>query len=101
MQNKPEQRAQKMKMIADWKISGLKQKDYCRANKIAYHVFHYWYGVYRENKKDRGSFLPVKIKATPDPGHTEHITILGVSGIKVQVPLTEQSIGFVKQLLLC
>jgi hypothetical protein len=89
-----------MKMIADWQTSGLKQKDYCKANKIAYHVFHYWYGVYRANKTDSGSFLPVRIKATPAAAHAEHITILGVSGIKVQVPLTEQSIDFVKQLLL-
>ena len=91
------QRTQMMKMISDWQASGLKQKDYCKANKMAYHVFHYWYGVYRSNKTDTRSFLPVKV--TP-AGHTEQITILGISGIKVQVALTEQSIDFVKQLLL-
>jgi hypothetical protein len=30
----------------------------------------------------------------------EQITIIGVSGIKLEVSLTEKSIGFVKQLLL-
>ena len=86
-----------MKMITDWKSSGLKQKDYCKANKIAYHVFHYWYGVYRASKKDSSSFLPVKVNQVTE---TEQITIQGISGIKVQVALTEQSIRFVKQLLL-
>lgn len=97
MQNKKEQREQMMVMIENWQSSGLKQREYCSANKVAYHVFHYWYGVYRANKTDAGSFLPVKIKSALS---NEQITIVGVSGIKVQVPLTDQSIGFVKQLLL-
>ena len=97
MQNKKEQCAQMMVMITDWQASGLKQIDYCAANKVAYHVFHYWYGVYRANKTATGSFLPVKVTAAVSK---EQITITGVSGIQVQIPLTQQSIGFVKQLLL-
>lgn len=87
-----------MSMIEDWQSSGLKQRDYCSANKVAYHVFHYWYGVYRSKKTDTGSFVPVKVTATT--ASKEQITILGVNGIKVQLPLTKQSIDFVKQLLL-
>ena len=86
-----------MAMIEDWQASGLKQRKYCTANKVAYHVFHYWYGVYRANKTDPGSFLPVKVISAVSK---EEITIIGVSGIQVQLPLTQQSIGFVKQLLL-
>ena len=97
MQNKKEIRDQMMLMITDWQASGLKQRDYCTANNIAYHVFHYWYGVYRANKAATGSFLPVKVTSA---GSKEQITIVGVSGIQVLIPLTEQSIGFVKQLLL-
>lgn len=100
MQSKIEQRAQMMKMITDWQASGLKQKEYCRTNKIAYHVFHYWYGVHRSNKTNTGSFLRVKIMATPAANTEQQITILGTSGIKVHLPFTEQSIVFVKQLLL-
>ena len=100
MQSKIEQRADMMKMISDWQASGVKQKEYCRTNKIAYHVFHYWYGVYRSNNTDTGSFLPVKIMTTPAANTEQQITILGTSGIKVQLPFTEQSIGFVKHLLL-
>ena len=97
MQNKKEQREQMMVMITDWQASGINQRAYCIANKIAYHVFHYWYGVYRKKKTDTGSFLPVKVVSTASK---EQITIVGVSGIKVQIPLTDKSIGFVKQLLL-
>lgn len=100
MQNKISQRAEMMKMISDWQSSGLKQKQYCQTNKIAYHVFHYWYGVYRSSETNTGSFLPVKIKSIVATNKEQQITILGTSGIKVQLPLTEQSIGFVKQLLL-
>ena len=97
MQNKKEIRDQMMVMITDWQTSGLKQREYCAANKVAYHVFHYWYGVYRSNKSGSDSFLPVKITR---PVSCEQITITGLSGIKIQLPLTDQSVGFIKQLLL-
>lgn len=97
MQNKKEQREQMMVMITDWQASGINQRAYCIANKIAYHVFHYWYGVYRKKKTDTRTFLPVKVTSAVVK---EQITIIGVSGIKVQIPLTDKSIGFVKQLLL-
>ena len=97
MQNKKEIRDQMMGMITNWQESGLTQRAFCTTNNIAYHVFHYWYGVYRANKADTGSFLPVKVTTAASK---EQITIIGVSGIQVQIPLTEQSIGFVKQLLL-
>lgn len=97
MQNKKEQREQMMAMIEDWQPSGLNQRTYCAAKKVAYSVFHYWYGLYRKKKTDTGSFLPVKVVSEVSK---EQITIVGASGIKVQIPLTKQSIDFVKQLLL-
>ena len=97
MQNKKEERAENLKMITQWQQSGLSQTAFCAANKIAYHVFHYWYGVYRSNKSGSDSFLPVKITRAVS---CEQITITGLSGIKIQLPLTDQSVGFIKQLLL-
>ena len=97
MQDKKEYRDQMMLMITKWQASGLKQKDYCVANKVAYHIFHYWYGLYRTNKMDTGSFIPLKIFTAVSK---EQITIVGVNGLKAEFSLTEQSIGFVKQLLL-
>jgi hypothetical protein len=97
MQNKKEERAQKFKMITQWQQSGLSQTAFCAANKIAYHVFHYYYGVYRSNKTSSDSFLPVKVTSAVS---REQITITGISGIRIQLPNTEQSIDIIKQLLL-
>ena len=92
-----EQRTQFMEMITQWKQSGLSQKVFCAGNNIAYHVFHYWYGVYKSEQKASGSFLPISITQACT---REQITISGLSGIQLQVPLTDQSVRFIKQLLL-
>ena len=97
MQNKKLQREQMMAMIEDWQSSGLNQSAYCATKKIGYSTFHYWYGLYRKKKTETGLFLPVKVMSSIS---NEQITIIGVSGIKLEVSLTEKSIGFVKQLLL-
>jgi len=97
MQNKKDQREQMMAMIDDWQESGLNQITYCASKKISYSAFHYWYGLYRKKKTETGSFLPVKVISSLSD---EQITIIGVSGIKLQVPLSDKSISFVKQLLL-
>lgn len=97
MQNKKLQREQMMAMIEDWQSSGLNQSAYCAAKKIGYSTFHYWYGLYRKKKIETGLFLPVKVMSSIS---NERITIIGVSGIKLEVSLTEKSIGFVRQLLL-
>ncbi len=97
MQNKKEHRAELLEMITQWQQSGLTQKAFCITKNIAYHVFHYWYGVYRSNNNTTGSFLPISITTTANP---EQVTLIGVNGIRVQFSLTEQSIGFVKQLLI-
>ena len=93
-----EQRAQFLAMIKQWQQSGLSQKLFCTNNNIAYHVFHYWYGVYKSEQKSTGTFLPVNI--TP-PIAQEQITIKGNNGIQLQVPMTDKSVRFIKQLLLC
>ena len=92
-----EQRTQFLAMIKQWQQSGLSQKVFCTENNIAYHVFHYWYGVYKSDQKSTGSFLPVKITT---PVTEEQITIKGNSGIQLQVPMTDKSVRFIKQLLL-
>jgi hypothetical protein len=88
VQNKKEHSVQKLEMITQWQQSGLTKSAFCATNKIAYHVFHYWYGVYRSNQKATDSFLPVNI--TPAGNH-EQITITSVNGLQVQFPFTDQS----------
>ncbi len=92
-----EQRTQYLGMIQQWQQSGLSQKGFCVANNIAYHVFHYWYGVYKSAQKSSGLFLPVTI--TP-PAPMEQITISGLNGIALNIPMNDQSVRFIKQLLL-
>ena len=96
MQDKQEHRSQKLQMIDQWQQSGLSQKAFCQANGIAYHVFHYWYGVYRSDKNPSGSFLPLQIQ---HPKTDKPITITGVNGIQIRIPFTDMSVCFVKQLL--
>ena len=97
MQDKNEQRIEKLQMITAWQKSGLTQKTFCTTNNIAYHVFHYWYGVYRSSQKATDCFLPVNISRA---SNQELITITGVNGIQVQVSFTNNAVGFIKQLLL-
>jgi hypothetical protein len=97
MQNKKEYRAEKLQMITDWQQSGLTQRAFCATNNIAYHIFHYWYGVYRSDQNTTCSFLPVNIAPAVND---DQITITGLSGIQVKVAFTDQSIRFIKQLLL-
>jgi len=97
MQNKEEHRAGMLQMITQWQQSGLTQKAFCTTNNIAYHVFHYWYGVYRSEANATGSFLPVNITRA---ANQEKITITGTNGIQVQFAFTDQSVHFLKQLLL-
>lgn len=96
MQNKKELHERMMAMIDDWQASGLTQRVYCANKEVSYSVFHYWYGLYRKKNTVTGDFLPVKVTSAPSK---EQLTIIGTSGIKVQLPLSSQSIDFVKQLL--
>jgi len=97
MQNKKEHRAESLQMITQWQQSGLTQKAFCITNNVAYHVFHYWYRVYRSNQNTCGSFLPVTVTTAAG---LEPVTIIGVNGIQVQLAFSDQSIRFIKQLLL-
>jgi hypothetical protein len=40
-------------VIQGWKSSGLTQREYCLQHHIRYHVFHYWYKVYRDEQQAR------------------------------------------------
>ena len=62
MESKQQIREHHFAMIASWQQSGQSQKQFCLQNNIAYHVFHYWYKVYRsEQVVAGGSFVAVKI----------------------------------------
>ena len=59
-------------MAAKW------PKVFCTEINVAYHVFHYWYGVYRSEQKSPGSFILVNV--TP-LAVQEQIILKGHSGL--------------------
>jgi hypothetical protein len=52
--------------IEQWKQSGLSQKLYCEQQAVKYHVFHYWYKLYRDQHH----------QAAPEPDPTSPATFI-------------------------
>src|SRR5690349_14306368 len=75
MQDKEQVRRQNLSMVESWRQSGLSQKQYCLQNKIAYHVFHYWYKRYRDrqstNQSNPKAFIPVTIDTVSSTAYVE------------------------------
>jgi hypothetical protein len=58
-------REQMFASIASWQDSSLSQKEWCRQQDIAYHIFHYWYRIYREEHPEpdkESSFVHLSVK---------------------------------------
>ncbi len=68
MQKNPEVRGQMLAHIAQWQGSGQTQKAYCIDHRIPYHVFHYWFKVYRDqhsvNQQPASPFVKLKVAAS-------------------------------------
>jgi hypothetical protein len=62
MESRDQNRDQQFSMITAWQQSGQSQKQFCLQNNIVYHVFHYWYKIYRNQQPaGSGSFVTVNI----------------------------------------
>ena len=62
-------REQMFASIASWQKTDLSQKEWCRQQEIAYHVFHYWYRIYREDHREPisdNSFVRLTVKPQVD-----------------------------------
>ena len=61
-------REQMFSQIELWQQSCLTQKAFCEEKSIKYHVFHYWYGLYRNKDVDSNensvSFVQLKLPET-------------------------------------
>jgi hypothetical protein len=58
-------REQMFASIASWQQGNLSQKEWCRRQDISYHIFHYWYKVYREEHpqpSNEDSFVRLSVK---------------------------------------
>jgi len=51
-------------LISQWQASGMNQKEFCRVQGVAYHVFHYWLKKYRQQSDGDGGFVPVEINSS-------------------------------------
>ena len=77
----PETKTRMLAHIEAWQNTNVTQKAYSSEHNIPYHVFHYWYRVYRKVKvvarrtaKPSGTFVKLKVKAAASvAGHTELI----------------------------
>ena len=76
MQQGEHAREQMYAHIERWKQSGLSQKLYCEQQAVKYHVFHYWYKLYRDQhqaaqespSKPSAAFIPLMLNASPAAG---------------------------------
>ena len=76
MQTKDEVRRRMYNHIEQWQQSGLTQKAFCLQNDLSYHIFHYWYKVYR-NKGNRAASAFVKLDLPPAAGYgTPHSELI-------------------------
>lgn len=64
----PEVREQMFEYVKGWQTSGLSQKKFCEQSNIPYHVFHYWYKLYRRTEsKVSSSFIKLEVPSTDTP----------------------------------
>ncbi len=73
MHSQPEVREQMFKLIEQWQQSDLTQNVFCQQQSIKYHVFHYWYKRYRQNKGEgnNSSFVKLQIVKPAASGSVE------------------------------
>lgn len=95
MESKEQHRQEQFAMIAKWRQSGQSQKQFCLQNNIAYHIFHYWYKIYRAKQSaGTGSFVTLKI--APQPQATVEIYLTDGRRIIFHQPV---SIDYLKALI--
>jgi hypothetical protein len=90
-------REQMFSSIASWQQSDLSQKEWCRQQDISYHIFHYWYRVYREehSQTDNGDSF-VKLSVKPEANSSCEVVFTDGTKILFREPVT---VDYLKSLL--
>ena len=72
-------------MVAGWKQSGLSQKAWCEQNQIRYHVFHYWYKLYRDEQSTSSepAFIPLTVKPSFSDATCANIEVVLADGKRI------------------
>ena len=72
-------------MVAAWKQSGLSQKAWCEQNQIRYHVFHYWYKLYRDEQSNcsEPAFIPLNVKPSLSNASCPNVEVVLPDGKRI------------------
>ena len=90
-------REQMFASIASWQQNDLSQKEWCRQQDIAYHIFHYWYRIYREEQRlpdNDNSFVRLSVK--PEANASCEVVFADGTKIVFREPVT---VHYLKSLL--
>ena len=76
-----EQKQKMFKLVEACHKSGLSNKEWCKQNQIAEHIFYYWQANYRKENRPTESFLPISTGQAPKPG----IKIVYPNGVQLEL----------------
>jgi hypothetical protein len=76
-----EQKQKMFKLIEACHKSGLSNKEWCRQNNIAEHIFYYWQANYKKENSQAESFLPISTKQKTSTG----IKIVYPNGVHIEL----------------
>ena len=51
MQDPHETKETMFSLIRQWQSSGISQKAFCEQHDVRYHIFHYWYKRFKDDRK--------------------------------------------------
>jgi hypothetical protein len=90
--------------VARWEAGTLSKRQYCTRARIDYHQFHYWYRIAKDKTSKSSEpphgFLPVRLVTETAPIPTvQEISVTGTSGLVARFPVSEASLGLIRQLL--
>lgn len=90
--------------VARWEAGTLSKRKYCSRARIDYYQFHYWYrvskGLTLKASEPTPGFLPVRLVPETDLiAAVPEITVTGASGLVARFPVSEASLGLIRQLL--
>lgn len=86
-----------LSLVQSFYGSGMKQKDFCKSNGIAYHILQYWKQVNKQVNAvtdEPAKFLPIKVGSNTHSG----IKVVVNAGLSVEV-LRDSDLGLLKEVI--
>jgi hypothetical protein len=90
-------REQMFASITSWLSSELSQKQWCQDQGITYHVFHYWYRKYRDERPESAEDISfVRLTVKPETGASCEVIFTDGTKILFREPVP---VNYLKSLL--